>query len=83
MGLAVQLAGALLVLAAFALVQASVLTPTSLRYLLMNVVGSGVLAGNAAAGGQWGFVLLNATWCAVSTWSLTRRRAPRPRRATA
>jgi len=73
MGLAVQLTGALLVLLAFALAQARVLALTSPAYLGLNLVGSAVLAGNAAVGGQWGFVLLNATWCAVSAGALLRR----------
>lgn len=73
MGLAVQLTGALLVLAAFALLQLRVLTPGSVRYLLLNVAGSALLAGNALAGGQWGFVLLNTTWLAVSVAALVRR----------
>jgi hypothetical protein len=73
MGLAVQMAGALLVLAAFALLQLRVLAPTSWRYLGMNAVGSATLAVDATAGRQWGFVLLNVTWCAVSVVSLVRR----------
>ena len=74
MGLAVQLVGAGLVLAAFALLQLRVLTASARTYLLLNAVGSGLLAGNAAAGGQWGFVALNVTWCAVSLWGLARGR---------
>jgi hypothetical protein len=81
MSLAVQVAGALLVLAAFALVQLRVLTTSALSYLLLNVVGSAALAGSAAVNGQWGFVLLNAVWLLVSLASLVglarrRRRGP-------
>lgn len=68
-----QLSGALLVLAAFALLQLRMLTATSLPYLLMNAAGSAVLASDAALGEQWGFVLLNVVWCAVSLVSLARR----------
>jgi hypothetical protein len=76
-GLLVQLLGAGLVLAAFALLQLHVLRADSRTYLVLNAVGSGVLAGNAAVGAQWGFVALNVTWCAVSLWGLARiGRAP-------
>ena len=75
MGLVVQMTGALLVLGAFALLQLRVLRPTSVPYLLMNAVGAAVLASNAGVNGQWGFVLLNTVWCAVSLASLARRRA--------
>lgn len=70
-----QLSGALMVLGAFALLQLGRTTARSRSYLLLNATGSAVLAGNAAVGGQWGFVLLNATWLLVSLWSVLR---PRP-----
>lgn len=72
MSLAVQLAGALFVLAAFALAQLRVLAMSSVGYLLLNAVGSALLAGSAGVNGQWGFVLLNATWLLVSLYSLGR-----------
>jgi hypothetical protein len=72
MGLAVQMTGALLVLGAFALLQLKVLSPTSLAYLLLNAVGSATLAGNAGVNGQWGFVVLNVVWFAVSLAGLAR-----------
>ena len=68
-----QLVGALLVLTAFALLQLRRLTATSVPYLVMNAVGSAVLATNAGLDGNWGFVLLNTVWCAVSVVSLLRR----------
>ena len=68
-----QLVGALLVLTAFALLQLRRLTATSVPYLVMNAVGSAVLATNAGLDGNWGFVLLNTVWCAVSVASLLRR----------
>jgi hypothetical protein len=76
MSLAVQVAGAVLVLAGFALLQLRRVTAHSLPYLLLNAVGSAALAGSAAVNGQWGFVLLNAVWLAVSLVSLARRRRP-------
>lgn len=80
MGLAIQLTGALLVLAAFGLLQLKVLEPTALGYLLMNAVGSAVLATDAALDAQWGFVLLNTVWCLVSLGSLARSGRGRFRR---
>ena len=82
MGPVVQIAGALLVLAGFALAQWGVLDGKSVRYLLLNLVGSAVLAVDAWIEEQWGFLLLEAVWAVVSALSLggvltTRRRAQR------
>jgi hypothetical protein len=67
----VQVVGSLLVLAAFAANQRGRLATTSLPYLLLNLVGSAILAVLAALGHQWGFLLLEATWAAVTAWSLS------------
>jgi hypothetical protein len=81
MGQLIQIAGSLCVLAGFALSQWGVLNPKSLTYLILNVVGSAVLAANAATGRQWGFLLLEGVWAIVSAVSLARmllRRRVRP-----
>lgn len=70
MPIAVQLIGSLLILAAFALAQRGLLDQKSLSYLLLNVVGSAVLAVDAFIGAQWGFLLLEAVWALVSAVSL-------------
>ncbi len=70
MGPVVQIAGALLVLAGFALAQWGVLDGKSVRYLLLNLVGSAVLAVDAWVEEQWGFLLLEAVWAVVSAISL-------------
>jgi len=78
---AVQIVGALLILAAFAGAQAGRLSPHSRLYLVLNLVGSAVLTVLAAIDGQLGFLLLEAVWALVSLWSLTqvlRGRAPSP-----
>jgi hypothetical protein len=62
----VQVVGSLLVLAGFAAAQAGRLDPRSIPYLVLNLVGSGVLAVEALLGHQWGFLLLEGVWAAVS-----------------
>jgi hypothetical protein len=66
----VQIIGSLLVLAGFALAQLGVLDQKSRRYLVLNVVGSGVLAVDAVVEQQWGFLLLEGVWAIVSAISI-------------
>ena len=72
LGTLVQIAGSLLILVPFVLVQVHRLKPESLRYVAPNLVGSAVLAADAWHGQQWGFLLLEGTWAAVSLVSLRR-----------
>ena len=71
----VQIAGSVMILVPFVLVQMKRLRPESLGYLWLNLVGSTVLAADAWHGHQWGFLLLEATWAVVSLSSLVRRRS--------
>jgi hypothetical protein len=77
----VQVVGALFILVAFTAAQFEKLTVESKPYLWMNLAGSTVLAGLALHERQWGFLLLEAVWAAVSAWNLfgARRRAAAPR----
>jgi len=78
MALGLQLLGAILILAAFGASQRDYLDVHSLPYLLANVLGTAILGTIALLGGQWGFVLLQFTWCAVSLWGIAAHlRAPR------
>jgi hypothetical protein len=73
----IQLLGALLVLAGFVLAQRGVLDPQSRVYLLVNLVGSAVLAVDAYLAAEWGFVLLEGAWALVSASALPRAVATR------
>ncbi len=77
---AVQIFGAVLILAGFALAQFHVLDQRSLTYLVFNLVGSILLAIDADVERQWGFVMLETAWALVSAWGLAvavrRRRSP-------
>ena len=85
----IQLLGALLVLAGFVLAQRGVLDPRSRIYLLVNFLGSSVLAVDAWFGAQWGFFVLEGVWAVVSAAGLVggigrlRPRLPRGGRRTA
>jgi hypothetical protein len=75
----IQVAGSLLILAGFAASQAGRLSIDSATYLVLNFVGSAVLAVLAWIDQQWGFLLLEGVWAVVSLWSLVqlmRGRAP-------
>lgn len=66
----IQIAGALLILTAFAAVQFERMRPDSRVYLALNLAGSVVLAALAWVESQWGFLLLEGVWAIVSAWGL-------------
>jgi hypothetical protein len=71
---AVSLLGSLLILAAFIAAQMGKMRTSDLRYVVLNLVGSGILAIVAILEQQWGFLLLEGTWAVVSAWSIARMR---------
>jgi hypothetical protein len=68
--LVLELGGAVSILAAFTLGQLRLLDQHSLVYLMLNLVGSAVLAVIAFAEERWGFLLLEGVWSIVSAVSL-------------
>jgi hypothetical protein len=70
---ALQVFGALLILVAFAAAQLNRLDQRSYPYLLLNLVGSAILAYLALQTQQWGFVLLETVWAIVSLGGLISR----------
>jgi hypothetical protein len=67
-----QVAGAVLILIAFAAAQRGSMSQHSVVYLALNLVGSVVLTGVALHGGDWGFLLLEIVWAIVSAWGLVQ-----------
>jgi hypothetical protein len=65
-----QIGGALMILAAFVAAQLDVMSPHALAYLWLNLLGSAVLTIAAILGSDWGFLLLESVWAAVSAWGL-------------
>jgi hypothetical protein len=67
---ALQIVGALLILAPFAAQQFGKLGADEAAYLWPNLIGSGALAVLAAINHQWGFLLLEGVWAAVTARSI-------------
>jgi hypothetical protein len=65
-----QLVGAVLILVAFIAAQHNAMSPHSVVYLALNLVGSIVLTGVALHGRDWGFLMLEVVWAVVSAWGL-------------
>ena len=68
----VQIAGAILVLVAYGLLQAGVLTAQARSFIVLNLVVASVLAVEAYVEQQWGFLLLEAAWAVIAAASLVR-----------
>ena len=70
MGQVVQVAGAILILIAFSLSQFRIWDQDAYPYLVLNLAGAAILGVDAFIEEQWGFVLLETVWAAVSLWAL-------------
>jgi hypothetical protein len=70
MTIAVQAAGALAILTAFALVQRNILSTYSRAYLLLSLGGGSATAATAFVEKQWGFTVLQCVWALVAVWGL-------------
>jgi hypothetical protein len=68
----VQVVGAVMLLLAFSLAQFHLLDQRSVAYLVLNALGSAILAVLAYLERQWGFLLLEGVWTIVSVWGLAR-----------
>jgi hypothetical protein len=68
--MAIQIVGSIAILVGFILSQMNLLNSKSPVYLLLNFIGSGMLAVDAVIECQWGFLLLEGTWCIVSVVGL-------------
>jgi hypothetical protein len=69
----IQLFGALLVLAGFAGSQFGLLEQRTHAYLIVNAIGSAILAVLGYYERQWGFFLLEFVWAIVSVVGLVRK----------
>ncbi|HET7518377.1 MAG TPA: hypothetical protein VFN05_11905 [Actinomycetes bacterium] len=77
---ALEIAGAVLILAGYTLGQLRVLDQHSVLYLVLNLAGSFVLAVIAWVDERWGFLLLEGVWSIVSAISLVNVAVGRARR---
>ncbi len=71
----IQILGSLFILVPFVLVQLNRMDSKHWTYQALNLIGSVVLAVEAAIGQQWGFLLLEGVWAVVSFLGLIRPRA--------
>lgn len=72
----VSVAGALVILAAYTGHQLGLIDRTHPAYSWMNLIGALILTVVAFRAQQWGFVLLERVWAAVSVPPLIRLRRP-------
>jgi hypothetical protein len=73
----VQIAGSLLILAAFVAALTGRTQQSSYPYLLANAVGSAGLTATALISREWGFILLEGVWALVSIYSIGRKASGR------
>jgi hypothetical protein len=71
-GQVIQVLGSLLILIPFGLAQLGRMDSRSHPYQLLNLAGAATLAADAAATGQWGFLLLEGAWAVISLVGLIK-----------
>lgn len=71
-GQVVSLAGAMMILAAFAAQQSGRWRSVDTTYLALNLVGSGILTWFAVEAGNLGLIVLEGAWALISLWSLVK-----------
>jgi len=69
---ALSILGSIGILAAFGASQFKLIRPSSLSYLAVNAIASGLLGLVAFVGHQWGFLLLEGAWSLISLVMLVR-----------
>lgn len=69
---ALSLLGAGLILLAFAMLQFSRWRAEQAAYIWANLLGAAALTVVAWVERQWGFLLLETVWAAVSAWALLK-----------
>ncbi len=70
---AVEIVGALMLLAAYALAQFYGMNRHGYPFLLLNAGGSLILTVLGSLHQQWGFVLVQVVWLLVACWGLAGR----------
>jgi hypothetical protein len=68
----IQVIGALMILVAYAAAQAGRWSTDDVLYLVLNEVGSVILAVLAAISQNWGFLLLEGVWAIVTAMSMLK-----------
>lgn len=69
----IEILGALLLLAAYALAQFFGLNRQGYPFLLLNVGGGLILSVLGSIHQQWGFVLVQVVWTLVACWGIVGR----------